>query len=85
MRLDQWLWAVRLFKSRALAAEAIRQGYVRLEGRSPKPSAEVRPGQSLEVCAGNNPSRLCSLKVLALPDRRISAKTVPEFLERTHP
>jgi ribosome-associated heat shock protein Hsp15 len=80
MRLDQWLWAVRLFKSRALAASAIRAGFVRLEGRSPKPSSEVRPGQSLDVCSPTAPGQISAFTILALPTGRVSAKKVSEFL-----
>ena len=52
VRLDKWLWAARLVKTRALAAEAVNGGRVHLNGRAVKPSREVRPGDELEVTVG---------------------------------
>lgn len=52
VRLDKWLWAARLMKTRALAAEAVSGGRVHLHGRAVKPSREVRPGDELEVTVG---------------------------------
>jgi ribosome-associated heat shock protein Hsp15 len=49
VRLDKWLWAARLFKTRALAVEAIAGGRVQLDGRRVKPSREVHPGDRLEI------------------------------------
>ncbi len=43
-RVDQWLWSIRLFKTRSLAADACRGGHVRINGRSAKPAAPVHPG-----------------------------------------
>jgi len=45
MRLDQWVWAVRLFKTRTLAAEAIKGGHVKINGSATKPAHEVKPGE----------------------------------------
>ena len=53
MRLDRWLWASRLLKTRALAAEAITGGRVHLNGKATKPSKEVKPGDRLEVTVGH--------------------------------
>ena len=49
VRLDKWLWAARIFKTRALAAEAVNGGRVDVNGRRAKPSREVRVGDRLEV------------------------------------
>lgn len=52
VRIDKWLWAARLLKTRALAAEAVTGGRVHLNGRAVKPSKDVRPGDELEVTLG---------------------------------
>ena len=51
-RLDHWLWAVRLTKTRSLAAEAIKAGRVQVNGQPAKPSREVRPGDEVELRQG---------------------------------
>ena len=52
VRLDKWLWAARLVKTRGLAAEAIAGGRVHLNGARAKPSKEVRSGDRLEITVG---------------------------------
>jgi len=52
VRLDKWLWAARLVKTRGLAAEAIAGGRVHLNGARAKPSKEVRPGDRLSITTG---------------------------------
>lgn len=81
-RLDKWLWAVRLFKTRSLAAQACTAGHVKLNGARVKPAHTVRPGQLLEV---QLPGGLRSVKVLGLPGSRVGAKLVPRFLEDLTP
>jgi ribosome-associated heat shock protein Hsp15 len=51
-RLDKWLWAARFFKTRSLAADAIAGGRVRWNGQAVKPAREIRPGDEIEVAAG---------------------------------
>jgi ribosome-associated heat shock protein Hsp15 len=53
MRLDKWLWAARFFKTRSLATQAIEQGRVKLNGDRVKPAREVKPGDRLELHAGD--------------------------------
>jgi ribosome-associated heat shock protein Hsp15 len=52
VRIDKWLWAARLVKTRALAVDAIRGGRVKLNGQPAKPSKDVKPGDSIEFSAG---------------------------------
>jgi ribosome-associated heat shock protein Hsp15 len=52
VRVDRWLWAARLVKTRALAAEAVKGGRVHVNGRAIKPSRELRPGDRVEVTVG---------------------------------
>ena len=52
VRLDKWLWAARFFKTRRLAADAIRGGKVSVEGVTAKPAREVRPGHRVKVTKG---------------------------------
>lgn len=81
MRIDKFLWCVRLFKTRSLATEAVRREQVQLNGRVVKASAEVRPG---DLIALREPPIWRSWEVLALPASRVGAKLVPGLMaERT--
>lgn len=66
-RIDKWLWHVRLFKTRALAAAAVTGGKVKLDGERVKPAHALRIGQQLSVSLGE---RAIDVEVLALPLRR---------------
>jgi ribosome-associated heat shock protein Hsp15 len=57
VRVDRWLWAARLVKTRALAVEAIKGGRVEVGGERAKPSKDVRPGDRVEIATG--PLRRC--------------------------
>jgi ribosome-associated heat shock protein Hsp15 len=52
VRIDKWMWAARLVKTRALAVDAIRGGRVKLNGYPAKPSKDVKPGDRIEFSAG---------------------------------
>lgn len=52
MRLDKWLWAARIFKTRSLASDAVEGGKVKLNGVATKPAKEVRIGDRLHIRAG---------------------------------
>jgi|GEM_PF-782013 len=84
VRLDVWLWAVRLFKTRSLAAEACRLGRVtRADGEPVKPSRAVRQGDELGVREEFLTRRL---RVDGLPARRLGAKLVAgQFTDLTPP
>jgi ribosome-associated heat shock protein Hsp15 len=78
VRVDKWLWAVRLFHTRSQAIEACRAGHVKWSGESVKPARGVRVGEVLEVRVG--PVRR-TVRVLQLLERRVGAPRVPEFIE----
>lgn len=78
VRIDKWLWAVRLFKTRTLAAEACKKGQVIIQNIQVKPSRNVKVGDV--VCIKRNPV-LFSFKVLALSENRMNAKLVSGFIE----
>jgi ribosome-associated heat shock protein Hsp15 len=78
VRIDKWLWAVRLFKTRTLASEACKKGKVVIQGVQVKPSRNVKVGDVIGI--RKNPV-LFSFKVLALADNRMNAKLVPDFME----
>ena len=77
-RIDKWLWAVRLFKTRTLAAEACKKGRVSVNGAQIKPSKMVKPGEVVQV---RMPPVTYSFKVLQAIEKRIGAKLVPEVME----
>ncbi len=76
LRLDQWLWAVRIFKTRGLAAAACRDGSVEVGGRPAKPARDVHAGETVTVRQG---ILLRTLRVVGAPASRVGAKLVAEF------
>ncbi|HKK63270.1 MAG TPA: RNA-binding S4 domain-containing protein [Bacteroidales bacterium] len=82
VRIDKWLWAVRVFKTRSLASEACRKGRVEIEGVSVKPSREVKRGEVIQV--RKNPVTY-HYKVLDLSVKRMGAKLVPEYMKDVTP
>lgn len=78
IRIDKWLWAVRLFKTRSLAAEACKKGKVLVHNTSVKPARMIKIGDIVHL---KSPPVLYSFRVLRLPANRINAKLVPEFME----
>ena len=78
IRIDKWLWAVRLYKTRNLASEACKKGKVLVQNVQVKPSRVVKVGDIIQI--KRNPV-LYSFKVLALAQNRMNAKLVPEFME----
>lgn len=78
VRIDKWLWAVRLFKTRTLAAEACKKGKIVIKDVQVKPSRNVKVGDVVSI--KRNPF-LFSFKVLALSENRMNAKLVVDFLQ----
>ena len=82
-RLDKWLWAVRVFKTRPLATASCRDGEVAVNGRDAKPARNLHTGEIVTVRQG---ILIRTLVVLGNPPGRIGAKRVAEFCEdRTSP
>ena len=80
MRIDKWLWTARLFKTRGLAAEAVKGGRVHINGVAAKPSREVSPDDELEITIG--PVRRTVI-VRGAAERRVSAAEAATLYEET--
>ena len=76
VRIDRWLWAVRIFKTRTIAAEACKKNRISVGGSSAKPSKMIRVGDIIEV---KKPPVTFSFEVLDLTEKRMGAKLVPGF------
>lgn len=81
-RIDKWLWAMRVFKTRTIASEACKKGRVSIGDAIVKPSRTIKPGDIIDV---RKPPVTYSFKVLALTENRLGAKLVPEYLENVTP
>ncbi len=81
-RIDKWLWAVRIFKTRSQATQACRAGKVKIDDQAVKPSREVQPDMVIRVQWG--PIQR-TLKVVELLKNRVGAKLVPNYLEDLTP
>lgn len=80
LRLDKWLWAARFFKTRALASEAVDGGRVQWNGQRVKPAREVKPGDRLDILAGE---QHWTVLVLTLNPRRGPAAEARLMYEET--
>ena len=81
-RIDKYLWAIRVFKTRTDATDACKGGKVRLNGNDVKPSRTVAYGDVINVRKG---AILYSYKVVATIEKRVGAKLVPEYAENITP
>jgi ribosome-associated heat shock protein Hsp15 len=82
VRIDKWLWAVRVYKTRNQATLACKAGKVKVNEGSVKPSHEVKIGEIIDV---NLSSLHKKIRVIALLSNRVSAKLVDQFLEDLTP
>lgn len=82
VRIDKWLWAARVFKTRVLATEACRAGHVKLDGVPVKPGRTVHAGETYVV---HTPALTRTLRVTGLAERRVGAKAVATLLEDLTP
>ncbi len=81
IRIDKWLWAVRLYKTRSQAAEACKGGKVKIDNQSVKASRDVKVGDIIEV--QQNIKR--KVKIIKVIKNRVAAKLVPELLQDLTP
>ncbi len=77
-RIDKWLWAARIFKTRSIAADACKNGRVTIKGINVKPSHTVKAG---EVVCVRKPPVTYSFKILKTIEQRVGAKLLPEIYE----
>ena len=77
-RIDKWMWAVRIFKTRTIAAEACKKGRIQINGAQAKAARMVKPGDIIQV---RKPPITYSFKVLQAIEKRVGAKLVSEMME----
>ena len=77
-RIDKWMWAVRIFKTRTIAAEACKKGRISINGAQAKAARMVKPGDIVQV---RKPPVTYSFKVLQPIEKRVGAKLVSEMME----
>jgi ribosome-associated heat shock protein Hsp15 len=77
-RIDKWLWAARIYKTRTLAADACKNGRITINGTNVKPSRTVKPGDKVGV---KKAPITYTFLVKQAVEKRVGAKLVPEILE----
>ena len=82
VRIDKWLWAMRIFKTRTVATEACKKGRVLMGGVAVKPSRAIKEGDIINV---RKPPVTYSFRVKALAQNRLGARLVPEYMENITP
>ena len=82
VRIDKWLWAVRIFKTRTIATEACKKGRVLIGDNPVKPSRMIKVGDVIKV---RKPPVTYSFRAIALTENRLGAKLVPEYMENITP
>lgn len=81
-RVDKWLWAARIYKTRSMAAAACKKGQITMKGAQLKPSRTVKEGDVIEV---RKPPVTYSFKVKQTIEKRVGAKLIPDVLENVTP
>lgn len=81
-RIDKWLWAMRVFKTRTIATDACKKGRVTMSGVAVKPSRCIKPGDIIDV---KKPPITYTFRVVQLAPNRLGAKLVPDYLENLTP
>ena len=82
VRIDKWLWAMRIFKTRTVATEACKKGRVMMGGVPVKPSRTIKEGDVINV---RKPPVTYSFRVKALAQNRLGARLVPDYMENITP
>ncbi len=78
VRIDKYLWAIRIFKTRSLASEMIKKGRVMIENQPVKSSRTIKVNDIIQV---KFPPAIRSFKVIKTAEKRMGAKLVPDFME----
>ncbi|HJZ39794.1 MAG TPA: RNA-binding S4 domain-containing protein [Bacteroidales bacterium] len=78
VRIDKWLWAVRIYKTRSLAAEACKKGRIIINSMEVKPSHEVKPGETIFI---RKLPVVYTIRVTGLVENRLPAQRVKEFMD----
>ena len=81
-RIDKWLWAIRIYKTRTLATDACKAGKIKIEGQAVKPSRQLK---LMEVITISQSPLTKTIRVKTLIHNRVSAKLVPENAEDLTP
>ena len=81
-RIDKYLWAVRLFKTRSLAANMVKAGKVMINGEVIKPAKELKIGEQFSI---KKNTAVFSYEVVQLLEKRVGAKLVHEYLRDITP
>ncbi|MDE7437353.1 MAG: RNA-binding S4 domain-containing protein [Muribaculaceae bacterium] len=81
-RIDKWLWAMRIFKTRTIATDACKKGRVTMGGNPVKPSRAIKEGDIIDV---KKPPITYTFRVKAVTGNRLGAKLVPDYLENITP
>ncbi len=81
-RIDKYLWAIRVFKTRSEATEACKGGKIRLNGHDVKPSRTIKTGDTISARKG---PVTYTYKVIEAADKRMGAKIVPQYAENLTP
>ena len=82
VRIDKWLWSMRVFKTRTIATDACKKGRVMMGGAAVKPSRAIKVGDIIEV---KKPPITYTFRVKQLTGNRLGAKLVPDYLENLTP
>lgn len=77
VRIDKWMWAVRIFKTRTIAVEACKKGRVMIQGVTVKPARMVKPGDEIQV---RKSPIVYTFRVLDITEKRMGAKLVPQYM-----
>ena len=77
-RIDKWLWAARIYKTRSIAVDAIKNGRGTIDGVNVKPARMVKAGDVVSV---RSPPITYSFKILQPSEQRVGAKLIPEIYE----
>ena len=82
MRIDKWLWCVRLYKTRSIATKAVNGGKVKLNNGICKAAKDLKPGDIIQLTKG---MLNLTIEVVAFPKQRLPAKEVEHYLKNNTP